>query len=636
MLMADLTNRELVEQLVREQVHAGAMFTAYDITLLLRKIGGNARHQEVRDLVHEVYEKGRMGAAYTRSLIDVGAPTKPYLYHRYSDDATSYRAPGTPAPSPPVAQPPGVVGRFLGKLFGGRRRSPTSAPTPPSSAPPPPGGRPPPRQPAHEPATLNLDAANYLPISREELAQAARGIRLWGSPWFGRRDLIPPADDERTKLIDRALVTHGLLTSEQLTEIHQVGAEMDRLRPDPALVRHQAERAATDAVQAERARKAERKAQKKAEAAERRRRHAEAVAQRRATDIVFLGRGVSARLGDRRSDREKLQQLCLPVVSTPSELAVALGLSIPQLRWLAFHTEVAARVHYISFTVPKRSGGARTLCAPHRKLAAAQQWILRTILDRLPVDATAQGFIAGRSILTNARQHAGRAVVVNMDLEAFFPSITVPRVRSVFQRLGYSPAVASILALLCTECPRRPVVYDGKTYHVATGPRGLPQGACTSPALSNQVARRLDRRLGGLAAKLDLTYTRYADDLTFSGNGTLHERVGYLMARVRHLAEAERFTVNDKKSRVLRRNTAQSVTGLVVNDRPGVPRVEVRRVRAILHRARTEGLDAQNREGRPHFRAWLRGKIAYIHMARPEVGARLRTELELLLKRERE
>jgi retron-type reverse transcriptase len=217
-----------------------------------------------------------------------------------------------------------------------------------------------------------------------------------------------------------------------------------------------------------------------------------------------------------------------------------------------------------------------------------------------------------------------------MDLEAFFPSITFPRIRSVFHRLGYSPAVATILALLCTECPRRRVEYDGKPYHVATGPRGLPQGACTSPALSNQVARRLDKRLGGLARKLDLTYTRYADDLTFSGDASLESRVGYLLARIRHIAEAEGFTVNEEKSRVQRRNTAQRVTGLVVNDRPNVSRKEVRRLRAILHRARTEGLDQQNRGGRHHFRAWLQGKIAYVSMVRPELGRKLREQFSTL------
>jgi retron-type reverse transcriptase len=305
-------------------------------------------------------------------------------------------------------------------------------------------------------------------------------------------------------------------------------------------------------------------------------------------------------------------------------------LSIPQLRWLTFHTEVASRVHYVSFSVPKKSGGTRTLSAPHRKLAAAQEWVLANIVNKLPVEKPAHGFITGRSILSNAQQHTGRAVVLNMDLEGFFPSITFPRVRSVFRRLGYSWAVATILALLCTECPRRQVEYDGKLYHVATGPRGLPQGACTSPGLSNQVARRLDKRLSGLAAKLGLSYTRYADDLTFSGNDELKERVGYVMARVRHIAGECGFSVNEKKSRVLRRNTAQRVTGLVVNDRPGVSRREVRRLRAILHRARTEGLAKQNRENHPDFRAWLLGKIAYVSMARPETGARLRKELERL------
>jgi retron-type reverse transcriptase len=300
------------------------------------------------------------------------------------------------------------------------------------------------------------------------------------------------------------------------------------------------------------------------------------------------------------------------------------------LRWLAFHTEVATRVHYISFTVPKKSGGQRTLHAPHRDLAAAQRWIFENVLNRLPVESPAHGFVAGRSTLSNAQPHTGRAVVVNLDLSDFFPSITFPRVRSVFHRAGYSPAVATILALLCTECPRTKVIHSGTTYHVATGPRGLPQGACTSPALSNQVARRLDRRLGGLAKKLSLTYTRYADDMTFSGGTEANERVGYLMARVRHIAEAEGFAVNIKKSRVQRRNTAQQVTGLVVNDKVGVRRKDVRQLRAILHRAKTEGLEAQNRGRRPNFRAWLQGMIAYVSMVRPEVGARLLAEFNAL------
>ncbi len=495
---------------------------------------------------------------------------------------------------------------------------PAQPPTPPEPGPPPP---PPPTPPDPAPAPPSLDAGDFPPAAPEEgpasTFELARGL---GSD---RTDRIPPADDERTRRIDRALVAGGFLAPEDLAEIRRVGAEMDRVRPSHGSIEGRAARAGEAAVQADREAKARLKAARRAEAAERARARAEGVAHRHATDIVYLGRGVSAPLGDRRSDLGALERAGLPPLSTPAELAEALGLPVPRLRWLAFHAEAATRVHYVEFEVPKKSGGVRRLSTPHRALASAQRWILDRIVAQLAAEPEAHGFLPGRSILTNAQNHAGRAVVLNMDLQGFFPSIGLPGVRSVFRRLGYSPAVATILGLLCTECPRRRVVYDGTTYYVATGPRGLPQGACTSPGLSNQVARRLDRRLAGLARKLGATYTRYADDLTFSGDSGLDARVGYLMARVRHLAGAEGFVVNEAKTRVLRRNAAQVVTGLVVNDGPGVPRGEVRRLRAILHRAKLEGLGAQNRDGHPDFRAYVRGKIAYVAMARPDVGRRL-------------
>ena len=102
------------------------------------------------------------------------------------------------------------------------------------------------------------------------------------------------------------------------------------------------------------------------------------------------------------------------------------------------------------------------------------------------------------------------------------------------------------------------------------------------------------------------------------------------MARVRHIAAEEGFTVNEKKTRVLRRHTAQRVTGLVVNHHPAVPRKEIRRLRAILHHARAEGLQQQDRSGRPNFRAWLEGKIGYVSMVQPEVGRKLREQLDAL------
>lgn len=233
-----------------------------------------------------------------------------------------------------------------------------------------------------------------------------------------------------------------------------------------------------------------------------------------------------------------------------------------------------------------------------------------------------------RSIRTNAAEHVDRDIVINMDLENFFPSINFNRVRFVFTSLGYSPSVATILALLCTEAPRRPVTYDGQNYLVATRPRGLPQGACTSPALSNQIARRLDRRMSGLASKLGMTYTRYADDLTCSGDETLRPKVGYVMACIRHIAEDEGFAVNAKKTRVLRRNTAQVVTGLVVNDKPSVSRSKIRQIRAILHNARSHGLESQNRHQHPNFRACLNGYITFIAMTRPDLANQMKVDLQ--------
>lgn len=484
-----------------------------------------------------------------------------------------------------------------------------------------------PTPPAPRRQGLKLDAAQFTPLSDAQIKDAARaaGSSLW-SPWFGRRDRIPPADDPRTALIDRALLAHGLLSEQDLVEIHQAGAKMDELRPDMAAAQIEAERAVQRSIE-ERKRIKE---QKKAEAAERKRLHAERVKERRATDIIHLGRGVSAGLADRRANVEKLSVRGLPVLATPADVAQALGISIAKLRWLAHHAEAATREHYVRFTVPKRSGGVRQLAAPRKSLAAAQEWILKNILEKVPAHEAAHGFVPGRCTASNAKRHVGAQVLLNADLVDFFPSINVWRVIGVFKELGYSPAAATVLALLCTESPRRTVVYDGRTYHVATGPRALPQGACTSPALSNLVARRLDARLSGIATKLGWNYTRYADDLTFSATGEAVQKAGYMLARLRHIAMDESFAVNEKKTRVQRRHHAMTVTGVVVNDRAGVERKLVRRLRAILHAAKKTGLKAQNRQNLPHFEAWVRGMIAYVNAVNPQQAQPLRQAWDAL------
>src|SRR5439155_3569824 len=174
-----------------------------------------------------------------------------------------------------------------------------------------------------------LEAADFLPITREEVLEAGRqqGRGWFGNVWFGRRDLIPPQDDPRTKMVDRGLVTQGLLTPEQLVEIHTVGAERERYRPQIEMIQHKAAVAGQQAVEADRARRAALKEQKKKEAAERRQRRAQEILERKATDILFLGRGVSGRLGERDSDTLRLQAAGLPVLSTPADVAATLGLS---------------------------------------------------------------------------------------------------------------------------------------------------------------------------------------------------------------------------------------------------------------------------------------------------------------------
>ena len=342
-----------------------------------------------------------------------------------------------------------------------------------------------------------LSTDKFAPMSLSDALGATRAAD-WRTANFDSRGVIPPADLPRIQVIDRTMVGMGLISEQQLAEIHDIGEQMSQFASSATFIHQAGERA----VRESREERQRRKEQKKAEAEQRRTQHCERVINRRATDIVFLGRGVSKGLADRRVNIEKLQSLELPVMATPADVANAMGLSISQLRWLAFHSDAPTRTHYINFTVPKKSGGLRRLSCPHAKLASAQQWILANILSRVPIHDAAHGFVVNHSVVTNASQHLNSSVVINADLKDFFPSITFVRVKGLFQRLGYSPAVATILALLCTECPRTPMQLDGTIYHAAAAPRSLPQGACTSPALSNLIATKLDRRMSAMAAKL--------------------------------------------------------------------------------------------------------------------------------------
>jgi hypothetical protein len=370
----------------------------------------------------------------------------------------------------------------------------------------------------------------------------------------------------------------------------------------------------------------------KAEAEERRKLRREAWQAYRANHIVHLGEGVywndvgGPDKWDVEHAEERAAENELPPLDSPQQLAEALGLTMGQLRWLAYHRDAATRVHYRRFVIAKRGGGERAIWAPLPKLKAVQHWILHNIAEKLPVHGSAHGFLPGRSTLTNAAVHTDARVVLKLDVKDFFPTVTLPRVKGIFRKAGYREQVATLLALLCTEAPREVVELDGQTYYVSLGPRSLPQGAPTSPALTNTLCQRLDRRISGLARRLGYRYTRYADDLTFSlpAGHKGKPRLGSLLGLVRRIVEAEGFRLNPEKTRVHRRGGRQQVTGLVVNGSgtPRVPRALRRQLRAAVHNFRLgKPLKEEETIGR------LVGYAAYVNMTNPELGAEYLTAL---------
>lgn len=366
----------------------------------------------------------------------------------------------------------------------------------------------------------------------------------------------------------------------------------------------------------------------KDEAAERRKIRAEVWRAYKSKHIVHLGEGVhwtdeaEFDFFDLPDAEERAAENGVPKLDTPKELAEALSLSVPTLRWLAYHRDAATRIHYTRFFIPKKDGSKRAIWAPQKKLKTAQRVILREIVERLPVHGAAHGFLAGRSILSNAQQHTGSSVVVEIDLKDFFPTVSLRRVKGVFRKAGYRDQISTLLALLCTEAPREVVEDGGKTWYLALGPRCLPQGAPTSPALTNALCLRMDRRLSGLARKLGWRYTRYADDLTFSlpQGHKGKPRTGLLIGGVQRIVEAEGFTVNQAKTHVARDGSRQQVTGLVVNGEasPRVPRKTRRQLRAALHNLET-GKGLREGETLEH----LQGLAAFVHLANPTEGRKL-------------
>jgi hypothetical protein len=322
----------------------------------------------------------------------------------------------------------------------------------------------------------------------------------------------------------------------------------------------------------------------------------------------------------------------VPSLVTPGALAEWLGLRPRELDWFAdcLGREADAPPgplrHYTYRWLPRRSGGARLLEMPKARLKAIQRRLLRDLLDHIPPHDCAHAYRRGRSVTGYAAPHAGRPIVLRFDLRDFFPSIRRARVHALFRTVGYPPVVARLLTGLCTNVVPRDVTETagGDSY---SSPH-LPQGAPTSPALANLCAWRLDCRLSALADSLQAVYTRYADDLAFSGGVELERAARRFQVLVCRIALEEGFEVHTRKSRFMRQGVRQQLAGVVLNVRPNVRRDEYDRLKAILCNCARHGPASQNRDGHADFRAHLLGRIAHVAQINPNRARKLRSLFE--------
>ena len=299
-----------------------------------------------------------------------------------------------------------------------------------------------------------------------------------------------------------------------------------------------------------------------------------------------------------KSNLELLRLMDLPVFSDESELATIIHVDPRLIKAITGYS----RSFYRAFKLPKSTGGFRAILEPNKKLKAIQAWVLRNILDRLSPSPFATAYIAGRNISDNTKPHRNNRYFVCLDLEDFFPSISVRRVTKIFSLLGYSKRAASSLAMICT-C-------RGK----------LPQGAVTSPSLSNLIGAKLDRRIAGYASRRNIIYTRYSDDITLSSNNRVV--LCKTLRRILKIIKSEHFRPNTKKLRIIGPRKSCNITGLIKNNsesRFGIGRKKKRQMRAVMHHnvfARKPDPDYQNESSIVGWLSYLKSvdEISYAQM----------------------
>jgi hypothetical protein len=306
------------------------------------------------------------------------------------------------------------------------------------------------------------------------------------------------------------------------------------------------------------------------------------------------------------------------------ELATWLGLTYHELAWFAdlkgfgYRYDRPRLHHYHYRVLLKQSGKVRLIEEPKQRLKELQRKILSEILDRIPPHPAAHGFRKGRSIRTFVGPHVGRRVVLRMDVQDFFPTISRARIQTFFRTAGYPESVADLLGGICTNrAPRK--LCKGAYAHPH-----LPQGAPTSPALANLCSYRIDCRLAGLAKSAGAEYTRYADDLAFSGGEDFERRAERFAIHVAAILHEEGFAVHHRKTRIMRHGVRQHLAGLVTNQHANVYRRDFDVLKATLTNCVRHGPESQNRDAHPAFRAHLEGRVAFVESINPARGKRLR------------
>ena len=258
---------------------------------------------------------------------------------------------------------------------------------------------------------------------------------------------------------------------------------------------------------------------------------------------------------------------------------------------------------YHQFEIPKKSGGARKIIAPKGDLKDIQRTLALLLSFAVAPDSHAHGFICERSVITNASMHLGKNYVLNLDLKNFFPSITFHQVERALRKY-FSKEISAFIAKICTWT-------DENNSHEDV----LPQGASTSPILSNIVCEVLDERLGELAKSYGLTYSRYADDLTFSSNHSVYSKDSSFWLKLSSIITECGFQINESKTRLLKKGTRQEVTGITVGERLNVSRKWMKQLRAqVFHYEMYGGSNEEYRS--------IMGKIAFLKMVRGSMDER--------------